>query len=65
VLHGDATPESDVDLIADFETTPGLKFFSIEEEMENILGRRVDLFTEGGIDKYLRSRIFQEARDVL
>ena len=65
VLHGTAGPDSDVDLIADFEETPGWEFFTIKEEMEEHLGRKVDLLTEDSIDKYLKKKILNEARDVV
>lgn len=47
VLRDDFTPDSDVDVLVEFEPgkTPGFAFFSMEEELSEILGRRVDLNT--------------------
>ncbi len=52
VLRDDFTPESDVDILVDFEPgkTPGLGFFTIQDELSKVLGRRVDLYTFKGVE---------------
>ena len=49
VLRNDFTPESDVDVLVEFEPgqTPGFAFVGMQEELAEILGREVDLNTEG------------------
>ena len=44
---GTARPDSDVDLLVTFEPgqTPGLEFFGLAGEFENIFGKKVDLLT--------------------
>jgi predicted nucleotidyltransferase len=44
VLRDDFRPESDVDVLVEFEpgTRLGFPFFDIEQELSQILGRRVD-----------------------
>ncbi len=65
VARGEAGPESDVDLIADFDVSPGWDLFSMDEEIGALLGgRKVDLFTEDGIHRYIRKRVLREAEDV-
>lgn len=64
VARGEATPDSDVDLIADFENMPGLRFFSMYQDLGEKLERDVDLLTERALDKYLKNRILSEAQDV-
>lgn len=65
VVRGEAGPDSDVDLIADFAETPGLRFFSMDKKIGDLLdSRKVDFTTENGLHKYLKSRILQEAQDV-
>ena len=62
VLHGDDRPESDIDLLADFE--PGrslLDVIGLEQELEQLLGRRVEVLTVGGLSPYLEQRILAEA----
>jgi len=63
VLRDDFRPESDVDVIVELERgqVPGLKFFAIEMELSEILGRRVDLNTPAFLSKYFCERILAEA----
>ncbi len=44
-LRDDFGPDSDVDVLVEFEPghVPGLAFFGIEQELSAILGRKVDL----------------------
>ena len=63
VLRDDFRPESDVDVLVEFELgrTPGLAFFRMEEELSRILGRQVDLNTPGFLSPYFRDRVIAEA----
>ncbi|HSU81484.1 MAG TPA: nucleotidyltransferase family protein [Thermoanaerobaculia bacterium] len=63
VLRNDFGPESDVDVLVEFEPgyVPGLAFFSIEEELSRILGRKVDLSTPGFLSPYFRDQVLAEA----
>jgi uncharacterized protein len=57
-----ARPTSDIDVLVDME--PGrslLDLVGLEQDLCGLLGRRVDVVTEGGISPYLRDRIFAEA----
>ena len=63
VLRDDFGPESDVDVLVEFEPghTPGLAFFSMEEELSLIIGRKVDLNTPGFLSPRFRDRIERES----
>lgn len=63
VLRDDFSPDSDVDVLVEFEPghVPGLAFFSMEAELSGILGRRVDLNTVGFLSRYFAERVVQEA----
>jgi uncharacterized protein len=63
VLRDDFRPDSDVDVLVEFEPgfVPGLKFFALEDELSEILGRKVDLNTPGFLSKYFRDRTLAEA----
>lgn len=63
VLRDDFRPESDVDVLVEFERghVPGLKFFALERELSEILGRKVDLNTAGFLSPYFRGRVLAEA----
>ena len=64
VLRDDFTPESDVDMLVEFETgrTPGLEFFAMGDELSRIVGRRVDLNTPEFLSRYFRDEVLAEAR---
>lgn len=63
VLRDDFRPDSDADVLVEFEPgrTPGLAFFGMEEELEQLLGRPVDLNTPGWLSEELRARVLAEA----
>lgn len=63
VLREDFSPESDVDVLVEFESDArvGLQFFKIEQELSEILGRKVDLNTAGFLSKYFREKVITEA----
>src|SRR5262249_42889545 len=64
ILRDDFTPESDVDVLVEFEPgrTPGLEFFGMGDELSEIIGRRVDLNTPGFLSRHFREEILAEAR---
>lgn len=63
VLRADFRPDSDVDVLVEFEPgqTPGLAFFDIEAELSQLLGRRVDLNTPQFLSPRIRARVQAEA----
>ena len=63
VVRGEATEESDVDLLVDAEeeTSPWFPAGLIAE-LEKLLERRVDVVTEDSLHWLLRRRILKEAR---
>lgn len=64
VLRDDFGPESDVDVLVEFEDgrTPGLRFFTLERELSGLIGRRVELHTPASLSPYFRDRVLHEAR---
>ena len=63
VLREDFRPDSDVDVLVEFEPehVPGLAFFAMETELSEILGREVDLNTPGFLSPYFRDQVLAEA----
>ena len=65
VLKGTARPDSDIDLLVEFE--PGAKpsyldLAQIEEELSCLLaGRRVDLRTAPELSRYFRDQVLRDA----
>ena len=63
VLRDDFGPESDVDVLVEFEVghVPGLAFVSMADELATILSRPVDFVTTRGLNKYIREQVLAEA----
>ena len=64
-LRSDFGPESDVDLLVEFEQgqTPGLLGIAgMEMALGCILGRKVDLRTPGDLSCYFRQQVIDEAQ---
>lgn len=66
VLRDDFGPESDVDLLVEFEpgATPGLAFFTLEVELTKALGRQADLNTAAFLSSRFRAEVLAEALPV-
>ena len=70
VLRDDFTPESDVDVLVEFEpgARVGFAFITVEDELSRILGRRVDMNTFEGVEEsrnwLLRAEILDSAEVV-
>jgi uncharacterized protein len=61
-VHGAPTKDSDVDLLVDHDGDRSLlDQVGLQQELEELLGRRVDIVVEGGISPYLEGRILAEA----
>ena len=62
-LREDFRPDSDLDLLVEFdpEHTPGLAFFGMEQELSEMLGRKVDLNTPQFLSPYFRDKVVTEA----
>ncbi len=62
-LRDDFGPDSDIDLLVEFESghVPGLRFFALQDELSEILGRHVDLNTPQDLSVYYRDQVLAEA----
>lgn len=64
VLRADFRPDSDVDVLVEFEPhhTPGfLGLARIERELTQIIGRTVDLRTPEDLSRYFRQAVLEKA----
>lgn len=62
VAGGQAGPDSDVDFLVELE--PGRSLFDLGGllmDLQDLLGRPVDVVTEKGLHWYIRDRILKEA----
>ena len=66
VVRGEATPESDVDILVELDEQASLlDFIGIKLKLEDALGRRVDLGQYAAIKPGLRERILREEVRIL
>ena len=62
VARGEAGPESDIDILV--EPGPGcglLEHAALERELTDLLGRKVDVVSEGALRPRVRERVLREA----
>ena len=62
-LREDFRSDSDLDVLVEFDPkhTPGLAFFGMEQELSELLGRKVDLNTPQFLSPYFRDKVLEEA----
>ena len=67
VIRDDFTPESDVDILVEFQPgrTPGFAYFDMERDLSGIIGRKVDLNTPSELSKYFRQEVLDEAEEII
>jgi predicted nucleotidyltransferase len=63
VLRNDFGPDSDIDVLVEFAAghTPGFAFITFQDELSEILGRKVDLNTPQCLSRYFRDQVLAEA----
>lgn len=63
VLRADFNAQSDIDVLVEFQpgTQHGLRFFALEEELSELMGRKVDLNTPGFLSPEFRDDVISAA----
>jgi predicted nucleotidyltransferase len=66
ILRPDFGPDSDIDVLVEFQPghVPGLAFFTMQEELSALLGRKVDLNTPADLSRYFRDKVLDEAETI-
>ncbi|MFC6012996.1 nucleotidyltransferase family protein [Nocardia lasii] len=66
VVRGSDGPDSDVDLLYLLkpDTEIGLEFFGFQEELEELLGRKVDVVPKKYLHWFIRDAVLAEAKDL-
>lgn len=61
VVRGEDRPESDLDLLVSFDTTPSLlTFLALERTLSDSLGRKVDLVMRDALKPQIGQRVLAE-----
>ena len=66
-VRGEMRPGSDIDLMVEFDPAARiglLKFESLSEDLEALLGHKIDLVTKRGLKSWIRPQVLKEARIV-
>ena len=63
IIRGTATEGSDIDLLVAFEPDRSLlDLIGFKQDLQELLGREIDVVSEGGLSPYLKDRILREAQ---
>lgn len=58
--RGDANENSDIDLLVRFSKPKGWDWVNAALEIEDALGRKVDLATENSLSPYIKENVFKD-----
>ena len=66
VLREDFSSDSDIDILVEFEPdhVPGLAFYTMQRQLAEIFGRKVDMNTAKDLSPYFREEVLEEAEDL-
>lgn len=63
--RNELTPDSDIDLLVEYEPDASVGLFAMGGhlmDLQDIVGRKVDLCTPMGLSKYIRDEVIASAR---
>lgn len=62
-LQDDFAIDSDVDVLVEFQKgqEPGFAFFDMQDELSELLGRKVELYTPDFLSRYFRDTVVRTA----
>ncbi len=65
--RGDNRPDSDYDLLVEFLPNSGVSLFEysrMQIDLEDIIGKKVDLVDKTGLKRFIKDRVLAEARPI-
>jgi predicted nucleotidyltransferase len=64
VARGEETPESDIDFLIDYDRSKITPWFpgGLLMDLQDLLGRKVDVLTERGVSPLIREQVLAEAK---
>jgi predicted nucleotidyltransferase len=60
--RGRANQKSDVDILIEFDKSPGMKFFDLMDYLDKKLGRKTDILTKTGLNTIRIKRVAQDIK---
>lgn len=65
-VRGEASEDSDIDILVDFPRGKGIfEFVGLQQELEQVLGKKTDLVTYDSLHPLLKDRILKEQVRIL
>ena len=67
VVRDDFRPDSDVDLLVEFQPDARVgffKFFDLQTELQTLVGRKVDLVSKRGLNPFIEREVLDAARSI-
>lgn len=62
VARGEADESSDIDILVSFEADRSLlDHIALQQDLEDLLGAKVDVVSRGGLSHYIRDAVLREA----
>jgi uncharacterized protein len=59
--RGEETPESDIDILVEYDITPGFfEFLNLEDELSVLVNKKIDLVTKPALKPLIKDQILQE-----
>ena len=63
VIHGEDNAQSDIDMLVNFRPESSLlDHVALMQDLEELLGRKVDVVSEKALHWYIRDRVLKEAK---
>lgn len=63
VARGEDRPDSDIDMLVEFNVTPGLfKFIGLENELAGVLNKKVDLATQRSLHRLIKVGVMRDLK---
>ena len=63
VIHGEDNARSDIDVLVNFDSGRSLlDHVALMQDLEELLGRKVDVVSEKALHWYIRDRVLKEAK---
>ncbi len=59
-VHDDFDPSSDIDILVKFSEPIGWEFIDLKDELEELLGREIDLVTEDALKPRIKPNIMSD-----
>jgi predicted nucleotidyltransferase len=64
-VRGEASKHSDIDILVEFEVSPGFfEFLELEEYLSKLLGIKVDLVTKKALKPHIGKNILEECQQI-